>query len=398
MQSSDDVGNQPGAQLGDLVLEQELALLQALQLQAVLARVDGQPVDDVVKIVVLDLERLQTLPDLRLLLFRQWKVRHREKVPIGPGIVSLYSSARKTFPLRRNDHDVTDSIRTTDPAAVAAEVVRIYRALFDPAPAPKAQLVQAFRDATAFYQGRHPEFCACDTAYHDLQHVLDVTLTMARLLDGYERGRCAGDEPLTPQAFVVGTLAALFHDFGYLRRRNDHTHAHGAEYTLTHVSRSAAYLRGYARALGMEDKSARAAGLLVHYTGYERPLETIRIDDPLLRRVGQMLGTADIIAQMADRCYLEKCRDRLYGEFVLGGLPGFSSAQDLLHKTPLFYQSAAKRLDQQLARSYELAQHHFGGDNPYLDEIGKNIRYAQTVADTPDAELRRQPPGTLPDA
>ena len=35
--------------------------------------------------------------------------------------------------------------------------------------------------------------------------------------------------------------------------------------------------------------------------------------------VGHLLGTADMIAQIADRCYLEKCRDRLYAEFVLGG-------------------------------------------------------------------------------
>jgi hypothetical protein len=148
--------------------------------------------------------------------------------------------------------------------------------------------------------------------------------------------------------------------------------------------------------------------MLVHYTGYERPAETIRVDDTLLRRVGQMLGTADIIAQMSDRCYLEKCRDRLYPEFVLGGLAGrrragmlklpvFASGRDLVHKTPAFYESAVKRLDLQLARSYELARSHFGGDNPYLDEIGKNVRYAERIASTPDAELRRQPPSTLID-
>jgi hypothetical protein len=142
----------------------------------------------------------------------------------------------------------------------------------------------------------------------------------------------------------------------------------------------------------------------VHYTGYERPAETIRIDDTLLRRVGQMLGTADIIAQMSDRCYLEKCRDRLFPEFVLGGLAGtpkltvFSSGEDLVHKTPAFYESAIKRLDLQLARSYELAQRHFGGDNPYLEEMAKNVRYAERVAATPEAELRRQPPSTLVDS
>jgi hypothetical protein len=210
--------------------------------------------------------------------------------------------------------------------------------------------------------------------------------------------------------FLVGVLAALFHDFGYLRRRNDRKHRYGAEYTLTHVSRGAAFLRCYARELGMEEKHARAAATLIHYTGYERPAETIRIDDTLLRRVGQMLGTADIIAQMSDRCYLEKCRDRLYPEFVLGGLAGrrragmlklpvFASGEDLVHKTPAFYERAVKRLDLQLASSYEFARSHFGGDNPYLEEIGKNVRYAQRIAAKPDTDLlRRQPPVTLVDS
>lgn len=306
--------------------------------------------------------------------------------------------------MRRNDHDVTNSIRTTDPAAVGAEVLRIHRGLFDPVP---CGLERVFRDATALYRGRHPDYFGCDTEYHDLQHVLDVTLAMTRLLDGYQRSRAAGEEPLTPRVFLVGVLAALFHDFGYLRRRRDRRHRYGAEYTLTHVSRGAAYLRCYARELGIDEKYACAAATLVHYTGYERPAESIRIHDALLRRVGQMLGTADIIAQMSDRCYLEKCRDRLYPEFVLGGLAGrrrvglrqlplFTSGEDLVHKTPAFYQMAIKRLDLQLARSYELVRRHFGGDNPYLDEMGKNVRYAQRVAATPRSELlRRRPPVTL---
>jgi len=307
--------------------------------------------------------------------------------------------------MRRNDYDVTDSIRTTDPAAVGAEVVRIYRSLYDNAPATELEL--AFAHAGALYRGKHPEYCACDTEYHDLQHVLDVTLAMARLLDGYERSRAGGEPRLVREVFVVGALSALFHDFGYLRRRNDRKHRYGAEYTLTHVSRSAAFLRCYVRELGMEEKYSRAAAVLVHYTGYERPTETIRLVDPLLRRVGQMLGTADIIAQMSDRCYLEKCRDRLYPEFVLGGLagrrrpgmrrlPAFTSGEDLVHKTPAFYVSATRRLDLQLARAYQYAAAHFGGANLYLEEMQKNMRYARMVARASSAELlRRQPPRTL---
>ena len=305
--------------------------------------------------------------------------------------------------MRRSDFDVTDSIRTTDARAVAAEVLRLFKELYDGA--STLALETAFADAAALYRGERAEYHACDTAYHDIQHVLDVTLAMARLLDGYERRR-NGDPKLGPEIFVVGVLAALFHDFGYLRRRRDRLHRFGAEYTLTHVSRGADFLRRYMKQPGLGHLST-AASTLVHFTGYERPVETIRLKDDLLRRVGQMLGTADIIAQMSDRCYLEKCRDRLFGEFVLGGLAGrklasrrslpfFTSGDELVHKTPGFYENASRRLDLQLARAYEYAGRHFGGQNLYLDEIHKNISHARRVAETPGTVvLRRQPPSTL---
>jgi hypothetical protein len=307
--------------------------------------------------------------------------------------------------MRRNDHDVTDSVRTTDPAAVGAEVIRLSRSLLHGARVP--ELERAFGDAAAMYAGAHPQYCPCDTGYHDIQHVLDVTLAMARLIEGYQRSRRNGDEPMTREVFITGILAALFHDFGYLRRRHDRRHRYGAEYTLTHVSRSAEFLRRYVRSLGLGDGLAHVAGTLVHYTGYERPAEMIRLSDTLLRRLGQMLGTADILAQMSDRCYLEKCRDRLYPEFALARLavrnhavrrtlPSFASGEDLVQKTPGFYQGAVMRLELQLARAYEFAARHFGGSNLYLEEMKKNIRYAETVAQRPASEmLRRHPPHTL---
>jgi hypothetical protein len=234
---------------------------------------------------------------------------------------------------------------------------------------------------------------------------MDVTLTMARLMDGYQRSR-NGFAPLPPKLFVVGVIVALFHDFGYIRRKGDRRHKYGAEYTLTHVTRGSAFLRGYLHRVGLGEY-ANAAGQLVHYTGYERSAETIRVSDPLLRRIGHILGTADIIAQMADRCYLEKCRDRLYPEFVLGGLAHrkmpngklqviFTSGNDLVHKTPGFYANASKRLDFQLARAYDFAARHFDGQNLYIEEMQKNVRYAQVMANQGNADaLRRSPPSTL---
>jgi hypothetical protein len=312
--------------------------------------------------------------------------------------------------MRRNEYDVTDKIRTTDLKQVAGEVLRLYHGLYNGT--PSVAIERAFSDIGRLYIGENPEYQPCDTEYHDIQHVLEVTLAMARLMDGYERSRKVtrsrvGDSPALPAAcFALGVTTALFHDFGYLRKRGDRRHRYGAEYTMTHVSRGSKHLRSYLPQIGLK-RYACAGAALVHYTGYERPAETIPLNDMLLRRVGHMLGTADIIAQMADRCYLEKCRDRLYPEFVLGGLayrklPGgrtqvlFNSGEDLVRKTPAFYMNAAKRLDLQLARAYEYAGRHFKGQNLYLEEMQKNVRYAQAVADAPSRRsLRRALPKTL---
>ena len=105
-------------------------------------------------------------------------------------------------------------------------------------------LARPFRDFEALYKGGFPAYHACDTGYHDVQHVLDVTLAMARLLHGYQR---AGREPIDDRLFCFGVILALYHDCGYIRHRRDARHANGAEYTLTHVSRGARYLRATCR-------------------------------------------------------------------------------------------------------------------------------------------------------
>ena len=306
--------------------------------------------------------------------------------------------------MRRNDHDVTDQIRTTDADAVESEILRLYRERY---PAASSRAIEtAFGDAVRMYNGVHPDFHACDTEYHDLQHVLDVSLAMARLMDGYARSRGNGSPPLPAKLFTDGIIAALFHDVGYLRHKRDDLRRYGAEYTLTHVSRSADFLRGYLDACGLGEYADETAELL-HYTGYERPIAAIQVSHPLMQRLGRMLGSADIIAQMSDRCYLEKCRDRLYPEFVLGGLARktlpdggievvFSSGDDLVRKTPGFFANAMRRLDQVLGRAYDYAESHFGGQNYYIDEMQKNVRYAAAYDAARDARmLRRAPPTTL---
>jgi hypothetical protein len=107
---------------------------------------------------------------------------------------------------------------------------------------------------------------------------------------------------------------------------------------------------------------------------------------------------------MSDRCYLEKCRDRLYAEFVLGGVaiyPGtdgikvnYGSGLDLLRQTPYFVRNAIEeRLEGEFDHAYRYMEALFGGANPYMEAIERNITYLKELMRTGRwPMLRRNPP------
>lgn len=302
---------------------------------------------------------------------------------------------------RGNDYDVSAQFNTTDPQVVNDEVDRIYLELYPSA--PTKVLDHAFRDLSRLYRGEYPGYHPCDTPYHDVQHVLDVTLAMARLIDGYERSRI-GTQPFGDTLFRLGVITALFHDMGYVRALDDHAHKNGAEYTLTHVSRGSVFLKDYLPKIGMPEM-ADIATELIHFTGYEIPVGQIKVPSPIYRLLGNLLGSADIIAQMADRCYLEKCRDRLYPEFVLGGIAAapdgegtlhvrYSSGLDLLRQTPRFVRETRSiRLDGEFEHAYRCLEPLFGGRNPYMEAIDGNLEYLQRILRAERwRQLRRNPP------
>ena len=303
---------------------------------------------------------------------------------------------------RRNDYDVTNTVQVSNPVAVRDAVHDLFSQAFPGAAFDKLWL--AFYDFERLFTGRFPGYRGCDTTYHDVQHTLDMTLALARLVAGYERSVESGDLLGSSRA-QMAIVTALFHDSGYIRHKeNDKDFSNGAQFTLYHVSRSADFLRRYLPELGMA-RDVAISSMIVHFTGYELDLDTIELDDPRDIICGHLIGTADLIAQMADRCYLEKCRDRLYKEFVVGGVavenaaPGqyqvrYKSGTDLLRKTPAFYQQVMRdRLHRKFNRVYRYIEVLYDGQNPYIDAIRINISHLTRIIGSDDwSLLRRDPP------
>jgi len=302
---------------------------------------------------------------------------------------------------RRSDYDVTNRIQVSDPASVSAAVQAIYSDLY-----PRSSLKPlhtAFADFARMYRGEDPRFHGCETTYHDMQHSLDVTLALARHIDGYER-LARPSKRLGNKRTMVGIVTALYHDVGYLRSTRDRHHKHGAEYTLSHVTRSGHFLNDYLQRVGLGSE-ARIADEMVQYTGYERDINKIQLGDAGYTQLGFLLGTSDLTAQMADRCYLEKCRDRLYEEFVMGGmarrmLPDgkvlviYSSPRDLLQKTPGFFdKTRLDRLEGTFGGAHRYAAEHFGGQSLYMEAVTQNMQHLlRVIRDDGWSYLRRRPP------
>ena len=305
--------------------------------------------------------------------------------------------------VRRSDFDVTNTVQVSSPQAVLEAVKALYRPIWPEL--ELAPLAAAFEHFERLFAGEIPGYFGVDTVYHDRQHTLDITLALARLIVGHERTQ---PEPaqLGSERAIIGLIVGLFHDVGYLRRTDDVESRNGAEFTRTHVSRGARFLEDYLPALGFA-AWVPVASEIIHFTGYEVPFAQIeaKVTDPRDVMLGHLLGTADMMAQIADRCYLEKCRDRLYAEFVLGGvaLPmaanggrqvKYASGLDLLRQTPDFVAEVkAKRLDGEFHGAYRHFEALYGGSNPYMEAIDRNVAYLRQILRSENWRLlRRNPP------
>src|SRR5215471_21370285 len=85
---------------------------------------------------------------------------------------------------RRNDYDVTNTVQVSSPPKVRAAVRDLFSALYPHNSFDSVWL--PFHDFERLFSGRDPSYHGVDTTYHDIQHTLDMTLALSRLIAGHE--------------------------------------------------------------------------------------------------------------------------------------------------------------------------------------------------------------------
>ena len=273
--------------------------------------------------------------------------------------------------------------------AIKSILDRLYGESYD-----SALLTQGIEVVVEAYRGRYPGLLRCDTLYHDLRHALETGLTMARLLDAHAKSLTSGSvNNIDGRHALLGVLLALFHDVGLLRRDTE-AQSWGAVFTPTHEERGVEFMRHHLSETTLASLAGKAELMLATKL-------TFKIPDtwPLLdRKLASMVASADLLSQLADCCYLEKCWHFLFVEFSALGVAGtldstYPDRETLMAKSPGFYfKVVLTRLEEELLGVYRLMDSYYSGVNPYQESIQRNFGFLDDILSSNDfSRLRRRP-------
>jgi len=268
-------------------------------------------------------------------------------------------------------------VDTSNSEATLKEVLYI-SALMDP-DFQNGPFIDVFSDIKRLFNGCYPGYHACNTEYHDFDHTCAVMLAMSRLMHGaFLTGLLFSGREIN-----MGIIAALMHDTGYIQELVDHDGT-GAKHTLTHIERSVDFLRDYYKKDSTYDAgNMKDFASILHCTGLTAKVIEMDFSSEKMVVIGKMLGTADLVGQMAGRLYPEKLLF-LYREFVEGGVSQFKSEWDLLQQTIGFSEWTKQRLAGEFGGVDGYMIHHFRNRwdidaDLYREGIRRNIDYIRDV-------------------
>jgi hypothetical protein len=128
-------------------------------------------------------------------------------------------------------------------------------------------------------------------------------------------------------------------------------------------------------------------------TDLSAKISEIHFPSPEIALLGKLIGTADLLGQMADRTYLEKLLF-LFDEFRDGGVMGYKSELDLLRKTRDFYRMSRQRLAKDLAGVNECMRSHFKlrwnlDRDLYMEALERHMAYLMHILKNHEKDYRR---------
>lgn len=284
-----------------------------------------------------------------------------------------------------NSKNISKLLAVGSSKEVLSEVLEILKRIssdFNTEPIRKV-----FDAVERLYGGNFPGYKACNTGYHDFRHAIEAFLAMSRLI----HGAVLDNESFSERQIITALIATILHDVGYIQEESD-TRGTGAKHKADHEQRSINFLSRHGFQFGLSDEEIAAGRAIILCTDMDTDITTIAFPSPQIELLGKLLGTADLMAQLAEQTYLEKLL-YLYYECKEAGVGDYESEVDILRKSVNFYNVFEARLRTTLGGVDRFMQLHFASkwgidQNLYHEAIYKQKDYLLKILKIPDADPR----------
>ena len=295
-------------------------------------------------------------------------------------------TTKKPFKAESLEHrDVQLSLLTdmNQPLCVLEEIQTLFGTMRPGADLKPVETL--FMDILDLFSGKYPGFKACTTGYHNLKHTTDTSLAMARLI----HGSSVLDSSLTGKEMTLGLMAALMHDVGYIQQSTENAGS-GAMLAPRHVQRSIEFMKNYLANKGYTEQDIQFVENAIACTDLNRSIDAIRFNGRNGKLIGKMLAASDLLAQTADRNYLEKL-PLLFIEFQEAGINNYETEIDLFQDSLAFNERMNQRLENDLDGVNRFMPVHFKvrwdiDKDMYQESIDKSIQYLTTFLDRDDPD------------
>jgi len=284
-----------------------------------------------------------------------------------------------------NSKDISKLLAVGSSEEVLSEVLEILKRIssdFNTEPIRKV-----FDAVGRIYGGNFPGYKACNTGYHDFRHAIEAFLAMSRVI----HGAVLDNESFSERQIITALIAAILHDVGYIQEESD-TRGTGAKHKADHEQRSMDFLSRHGSKFGLSDEEIAAGRAIILCTDMDTDITTIAFPSPQIELLGKLLGTADLMAQLAEQTYLEKLL-YLYYECKEAGVGDYDSEVDILRKAINFYDVFEARLRTTLGGVDRFMQLHFASkwginQNLYHEAINNQKEFLLKILKIPDADPR----------
>ncbi len=250
-------------------------------------------------------------------------------------------------------------------------------------------VTKVFQDTISLYNGHYPGYKPCNTHYHDLKHTTDVMLALARIVHGaHVNGLHFSEEHIS-----LALVSSLLHDTGYIQLEDDHS-GFGGKYSNVRLERSIEFLKNYFIRNNLELTNLKTCKELINCTDPNEAIKGKLFTSKENETLGMMLGTADILGQIADRTYIEKLLF-LFLELNEVSELRHRNELDFLKNTLDYFAASKQRLVNELEDVKRFLAAHFRARwnieyDMYMDAVESNVNYLAYLTKNHEKDYRDQ--------